>query len=179
MTVNPFSAPVRQIAYFVKDIEAAALAHHRQFGSGPYFIAHNIPLSLSRHRGTDRPLDHSSAYGQWGTMMIEFVQQNNSCPSVFHDMFPEDSGQFGLHHLAVIVDDLTVAISEQNRLGFETALYAETETGVAFAMIDMVNPYGHMLELYAATSELTGFYDMVQDAAKEFDGTKAIRELGF
>lgn len=177
MTVNQFSAPVRQIAYFVEDIKAAAMAHHQQFGSGPFFIADNIPLGLSLHRGTDRPLDHSSAYGQWGAMMIEFVQQNNSGPSVFRDMFPQDSGQFGLHHLAVIVDDLPVAISEQNRLGFETALYAETETGLAFAMVDMVNPYGHMLELYAASPALTGFYDMVADAAKTFDGKNPIRIL--
>ncbi len=177
MTIDSFSPPVRQIAYFVKDIEAAALAHHQQFGSGPYFIARNIPLRLSHHRGIDRPLDHSSAYGQWGSMMIEFVQQNNSGPSVFHDIFPEGTGKTGIHHLAIIVDDLAVAISEYNHNGFETALYAETETGVAFAMIDMIKPHGHMIELYASSPELVGFYNMVADAAKNYDGTDPIREL--
>ncbi|MEP2989164.1 MAG: VOC family protein [Parasphingorhabdus sp.] len=177
MTKDSFSPPVRQIAYFVKDIEAAALAHHQQFGSGPYFIARNIPLRLSHHRGIGCPLDHSSAYGQWGSMMIEFVQQNNSGPSVFHDIFPEGTDQTGLHHLAIIVDDLTDAISGYTRIGFETALYAETESGLPFAMIDMINPYGHMLELYAASPELTGFYDMISDAAIGFDGTNPLREL--
>ena len=35
----PASHPVRQIAYFVGDVRVAALAHHRQFGSGPFFVA--------------------------------------------------------------------------------------------------------------------------------------------
>ena len=69
--------PPRQIAYFVKDAKAAALRHHRMFGSGPYYLSENIPLARSIHRGVQRPLDHTSAYGQWGSVMIEFVQQNN------------------------------------------------------------------------------------------------------
>ena len=171
-------APVRQIAYFVPDIELAAMNHHQQFGSGPFFVAKNIPLRKALHRGTDRPLDHSSAYGQWGSMMIEFVKQNNAGPSVFHDLYPEGSDKSGLHHMAIIVEDLNDSIAQYNQFGFETAFYAETETGVAFAMIDMIKPHGHMLELYAGTNELISFYDMVTDAAKDFDGTDPIRYLG-
>lgn len=177
MTNIPFPAPVRQIAYFVPDIELAAMAHHQQFGSGPFFVAKNIPLNIALHRGTERPLDHSSAYGQWGSMMVEFVQQNNAGPSVFHDLYPEGSDKSGLHHMAIIVDDLNESMAQFNQHGFETALYAETKTGVAFAMIDMVKPHGHMLELYAGTAELIGFYDMVADAAKNYGGIDPIREL--
>lgn len=177
MTGKMIPDPVRQIAYFVENVREAALTHHRQFGSGPYYFANNIPLDISLHRGIERPLDHSSAYGQWGSMMIEFVQQNNSGPSAFHDMFPENSGQSGLHHLAIIVDDIDKTISQYNQSGFDTALYAETKTGLPFAMMDMVDPLGHMLELYPASPELLGFYRMVSDAAIDFDGTDPIREL--
>ena len=38
--------PVRQIAYFVADIEQAALAHHAAFGSGPYYLGRHVPLAL-------------------------------------------------------------------------------------------------------------------------------------
>lgn len=177
MAIKRFPSPVRQIAYFVPDIELAALDHHRQFGSGPYFIANNIPLDVSLHRGIERPLDHSSAYGQWGSMMIEFVQQNNSGPSIFRDMYPEGSGQGGLHHLAIIVDDLDEAISHYNQAGFDTAFFAETNTGLPFAMIDMIQSHGHMLELYPASPQLLGFYKMVSDAAIDFDGTNPVRVL--
>lgn len=109
--------------------------------------------------------------------MVEFVQQNNTGPSVFHDLYPEDSDKYGLHHLAIIVDDLNDSIAQYNQSGFETALYAETETGLAFAMIDMVGTHNHMLELYPGSKELIGFYDFVASAAKDFSGTDPIRYL--
>ena len=65
--------PVRQIAYFVADVRASAAAHAQQFGSGPYFVSEHIPLARSLHRGVERSLDHSSAYGQWGDVMVELV----------------------------------------------------------------------------------------------------------
>jgi hypothetical protein len=99
--------PIRQIAYFVRDVRAAALAHNATFGSGPFFIIDHIALARAEHRGSLVPHDHSSAYGQWGAVMIEFVQQHNAEPSAFHDMYPEGSGQYGLHHAALFVDDLT------------------------------------------------------------------------
>lgn len=170
-------SPIRQIAYFVPDIENAALAHSQQFGSGPFFIAKNIALSRSEHRGVPRPLDHSSAYGQWGDIMIEFVQQNNPGPSVFHDMFPEGSGLYGVHHSAIFVDDINEAIAQYEQNGFETALYAEVDGGTAFAMINMVTSLGHMLELYEPSALLVGFYDMVSQAATDFDGSDPIRFL--
>ncbi|MFD2136543.1 hypothetical protein ACFSLT_18030 [Novosphingobium resinovorum] len=85
--------PIRQIAYFVPDVRAAARAHSAAFGSGPYYVADHIALTRAVHRGVERELDHSSAYGQWGEVMIEFCQQNNPGPSAFHDLYPEGSGR--------------------------------------------------------------------------------------
>jgi catechol 2,3-dioxygenase-like lactoylglutathione lyase family enzyme len=169
--------PIRQIAYFVPDARAAALAHHRLHGSGPYFVAGNIPLRLSLHRDVPRPLDHTSAYGQWGGVMIEFVQQNNPGPSAFHDVYPEGSGRQGVHHVALFVDDLAAAIASFNGEGHETALYAEMADGFAFAMIDTVALHGHMLELYEPRPELTGFYDYVARKAEGFDGRDPVRTI--
>ncbi len=53
--------PVRQIAYFVPDVVDAARRHAAAFGSGPYYVAEHIPLTLSEHRGRPAPLDHTSA----------------------------------------------------------------------------------------------------------------------
>jgi hypothetical protein len=173
------SHPIRQIAYFVPDVRAAALAHHALFGSGPYFVADNITLRRADHRGTPRPLDHTSAYGQWGELMIEFVQQNNPGPSAFHDIYPEGSGTSGIHHVAIFVDDVPAEIARLNAAGFETALYAEMADGFLFAMIDTVAALGHMVELYAPLPQLTGFYDMVAAAAKTFNGENIIHTISF
>ncbi|MFA5524816.1 MAG: VOC family protein [Tissierellales bacterium] len=168
--------PVRQIAYFVPDVEAAALRHSALFGSGPYFVAHNIPLSLCRYRGQQAELDHSSAYGQWGEVMIEFVQQNNPGPSVFKDIYP--TGQ-GFHHVALIVDNLEQTRLQFEEAGYPTALYAEVGPGAGFAMMDCVADYGHFVELYEPSPPLLGVYDTVKSASTSFDGTDVIRYFSF
>ncbi len=169
--------PIRQIAYFVPDIRAAAIDHARHFGSGPFFVRERIPVPRAWHRGQERTFDHGSAYGQWGPVMVEFVQQNNTGPSPLHDVYPEGSGRFGLHHTAVFVEQLGQALDELNGQGFETALYAEMGDGFAFAMVDTVAAYGHMVELYEPVPALRGFYDLVADAARGFDGAEPLREL--
>jgi Glyoxalase/Bleomycin resistance protein/Dioxygenase superfamily len=171
--------PVRQLAYFCADVREAALAHHQRFGSGPYFIADNIPLRSSLHRGVDRHFDHSSAYGQWGDVMIEFVQQNNPGPSAMHDLFPEGSGQWGLHHTALFVDDVDEAAARFAAEGFATAQRSEMSDGFVFAFVDTSAIYGHMLELYAPLPQLTEFYAMVAEAAHEFRGGDVLTTIAF
>jgi Glyoxalase/Bleomycin resistance protein/Dioxygenase superfamily len=171
--------PVRQMAYFVPDVRQAAIRHHQRFGSGPYFVADNIPLRASLHRGTERMLDHSSAYGQWGEVMIEFVQQHNPGPSAFHDMYAEGSGRYGFHHVALFVDEVDQACAAFARQGFETAFRAEMNDGFVYAFVDTVAEFGHMIELYAPLPQLTGFYEMVAAAAKSFNGDALIRPINF
>ena len=170
--------PVRQIAYFVADLHEAAAAHIASFGSGPFFVFEHVPLTRSEHRGVARPLDHSSAYGQWGTVMVELVVQHNPDPSAFHDMYPRGSDRFGIHHTALIVDNLPAAIAGFAADGLALAQYATTAMGTDFAFIDAVERYGHMIEVYEPTPTLTGFYAMVAKAAENWDGSDPIRKLG-
>ncbi|MDP3673531.1 MAG: VOC family protein [Novosphingobium sp.] len=172
--------PIRQVAYFCDDVRVAALEHHRQFDSGPYFVAEHIPLRSSVHRGIARELDHTSAYGQWGGVMIEFVQQNSPGPSAFRDLYPEHSGRFGLHHVAVFVDDPDAEATRLAEVGFPTALRAVMNDGFVFAFADTWAQYGHMIELYAPVPQLTGFCAMVAEAAKDYRGnTHAITTIAF
>lgn len=171
--------PIQQIAYFVPDVRVAARQHHEAFGSGPYFVAENIPLAISRHRGVDTPCDHSSAYGQWGDIMIEFVQQNNTGPSAFHDMYPENSGRKGIHHVAIFVDDVKTSIKEFENNGHELAFYAEMNSGFAFAFMDTVALHGHMTELYSPDEELLGFYTMVKQAKDNWPHADIIHTIAF
>lgn len=168
-----YKTPVRQIAYFVPDVVAAACAHMATFGSGPYYVAEHIPLTSSFHRGMPAPLDHSSAYGQWGEVMVEFVQQNNDGPSVFRDLYP--NGGQGMHHVALIVDDLTQTMAVYEAAGHAVALYAEVAPGVGFAMMDCVNTLGHFVELYEPTPQLLAVYDLVRTSADDFAGIDPIR----
>lgn len=170
--------PIRQLAYKVNDLEAAIKRHHRQFGSGPFFVARHIKLDSSQHRGVEQPFDHSSAYGQWGGVMLELVVQHNPEPSALHEMFAWNSGREGLHHAALFVDDLAVAIGRFTADGMPLEQLSVTEGGTAFAFVDARPSFGHMFELYEPTPLLTRFYDMVAKAAQGWDGRDLIRELG-
>ena len=167
--------PVRQLAYIVDDVRAAALAHHRTFGSGPYYIADHIPLKRSRYRGEDTVFDHSAAYGQWGSVMIEFMCQHNDAPSAIHDMYPR--GREGFHHIALIVKSMAQARSELEARGFEEALYAEMLDGFEFIMFDARASHGHFIELYEGTDRLVGFYDMIAQASVHFKGEDVLRNI--
>lgn len=169
--------PVRQLAYKVNDLEAAAAAHHRAFGSGPFFVARHVALASSVHRGVKRPFDHSSAYGQWGSVMVELVVQHNPDDSALHEMFPHGSGREGLHHAALFVDDLDAAIARFESEGAMLAQLSMTAGGTAFAFVDTRASLGHMLELYEPAPQLTGFYDFVAAAAQGWDGRDLLREL--
>ncbi|WP_285712649.1 VOC family protein [Erythrobacter oryzae] len=170
--------PVRQLAYKVNDLEAAAAAHHRRFGSGPFFVLRHVALASSVHRGVARPFDHSSAYGQWGSVMVELVVQHNPDDSALHEMFPHGSGREGLHHAALFVDDLEAAIARFASVGAPLAQLSVTQGGTAFAFVETRASLGHMLELYEPTEQLTAFYDFVAAAAQGWDGKDLIRELG-
>ena len=170
--------PLRQVAYFVADLAEAAAAHTRSFGSGPFFVLEHVALSRCEHCGIAHPLDHSSAYGQWGDAMVELVVQHNADPSAFHDMYPHGSGRYGIHHTALFVDDLRAAIAGFAADGLPLAQYAVTTSGTDFAFIDATARYGHMIELYERTPTLTGFYAMVAAAAENWDGRDPVRKLG-
>lgn len=169
---------VRQLAYKVNDLEAAVAAHHRQFGSGPFFVLRHVELATSVHRGAEQAFDHSSAYGQWGSSMVELVVQHNPEGSALHEMFPYGSGREGLHHAALFVDDLDAAIARFESDGAPLAQLSVTAGGTAFAFVDTRASLGHMLELYEPTAQLTGFYDFVAAAAQGWDGHDLLRELG-
>lgn len=169
--------PIRQIAFFVENVRMSARAHHIAFGSGPFFVADNIPLARAVHRGVERELDHTSAYGQWGDVMVEFIQQNNPGPSPFRDLYPENSHCWGMHHVAVFVDDVDAELDRFAAQGAACALRAEMTDGFVFAFADTTASLGLFTELYAPTETLVDFYAMVAHAAKDYRGTDPIQTI--
>ena len=163
------SGKIVQIAYFVPDVESAARRAHEMFGTGPFYIYHNIELTDVTYRGQPAELDHSSAYGQSGSLMIEFTQQNNVGPSAFTDMYPE--GGEGIHHVTMFVDDVASEMRRLQVLGCETVTHYFTRNGhVEVAFVDTRAILGHMLELYQPVESMTRFYRAVAKAADTWDG---------
>jgi hypothetical protein len=174
-TLPVLGRPV-QIAYAVRDARAAAARWAERDGAGPFFVNEHIPVTKVRYRGGPGSFDHTSAYGQWGDVMVELVQDHTVGPSAVRDVVGE--GGEGLHHLAFFVDDLTVAQATLTARGWPEAMRAETASGAVFVFHDATAELGHMIELYVGSRGLRGFYGMVADAAKGWDGSDPVRTIG-
>lgn len=168
--------PVRQIAYFVPDIREAARRHSALFGSGPFFIIESLQLDNAIYRGGPGDVDHSAALAQWGEVMLELNQQNRPGPSYFHEVYPEGSGRYGLHHMAVILKDLEEGKTKCAEAGFETIFTAEAMS-VPFAMADAKAVYGHLIEMYPDGPMVQWLYDTVRASAGKFTTETLFQQL--
>lgn len=172
--MHPLGAPV-QIAYTVPDAVAAAEWWARSIGAGPFFVNEHIELVDVVHRGRPARFDHTSAYGQWGSVMVELVQDHGAGPSVVRERF--GVGETGLHHLAFIVDDLQESLTCLRADGHEVAMSARTAGGTAFHFVDLGPSLGHFAEIYEDGERLRSFYAMVATAADGWDGRDPVRSI--
>lgn len=157
MTLGP---PV-QIAYAVPssdDLRSAADDFRSRTGSGPFLIVEHIELQSATIDGIPSSFDHSSAYGQWGSVMVELVQEHTT-PIIGH----------GLHHLAFMVDHLDAAVRACRTRGWPVLLDATTVGGQRFVFCDARNEVGHLIELYEPTPALTAFYARIRSLAADID----------
>ena len=154
-----------QIAYAVDDVIAAATTWSNR-GVGPFFVREHIDVHNVRVRGRPATFDHSSAYGQWGAVMVELIHEHDAGvdPVV---------GRTGIHHVAFFVERFGDAAAELRADGCDEVLYAETSTGMPFAFHDArVRSRSPHRDLRAHSSRSTRFYRMVRDASIDWDGNR-------
>ena len=169
---------VVQVAYHVTDIRRAAAGMAARFGAGPFFVNENIRLTWGEHRGRPTNFVHSSAYGQWGQLMVEFFRQEDASTNTpYRDMFA--ANEEGLHHTAMMVPDMDEAFRwfESNGMPVVTRCGLRDGHTVDFAFIDARKTLGHMLEIYPASDGVLGFYGRVREAADGWKGEDPIRAV--
>jgi hypothetical protein len=153
--------PAVQIAHVVVDLDDAVERWRRE-GAGPFVIRRHIPVTDVDYRGSPSTFDHSSAYGQWGDVMVELVVDHGTERSAVRERFPV--GVEGVHHHAHFVESLNETLKSLAALGFEVAMSAWAGT-VRFVFVDTFDVLGHYLELYEPTDHLRGFYRHVAELA--------------
>jgi hypothetical protein len=148
---------IAQIAYGVTDPARVAGGWAARLDAGPFVVNPHIALIDVVHRGAEGTLDHSSAYGRWGNVMVELIEVHGAEPAGLLDLVRTDRG--GLHHAAVFADDLDEAAAARERLGHPEVVRAATSHGVRFAWFDARSELGHLVEVYERHPLLTGFYE--------------------
>lgn len=159
-----------QIAYAVSDVDTAAAQWVAQ-GVGPFFVLDHVDVRNVRVHQRPGSFDHSSAFAQWGEVMVELICQHSGGPDVINN------NDTGVHHTAHFVDDFAEASRWLTDGGSAEVLYAETAGGTPFAFHDARPRCGHYLEIYERSVRLNAFYDMVRAAAIDWRGAHPIRRL--
>ena len=148
---------VAQIAYAAADPARAAAEWSARYGAGPFVVNRHIELVEVVHRGERALLDHSSAYGRWGNVMVELIEVHHAQPDGLAELVRTDRG--GLHHVAVFADDLDQAAADGVAAGHPEVVRAATSHGVRFAWFDARHDLGHLIEVYERHPVLAGFYE--------------------
>ena len=107
---------VAQIAMVVKDLDTTVENYWKMFGIGPWhFYTYGKPLvKKMSYRG--KPAEHKMrvALSYFGPMRIELIEVAEG--DTIYGEFIKEHG-YGIHHLGLLVDDMTAALAEAEAAG--------------------------------------------------------------
>ncbi|WP_156680866.1 VOC family protein [Sphingomonas profundi] len=167
--------PIIQNAFVVRDLDAAVTAWTK-LGIGPFFAIHDSTYAVTRYRGAVGTADFSVAIGFWNDFQIELIVQRCDKPSVYREFL--DDGQEGFHHVLTTTDDMDGLIVTLGEVGHE--LLADVDIGENGRVI-YFRPAGQrwpLIEVGAFHPPIHALFDMMKEAARDWDGTDPLRVIG-
>lgn len=164
---------IKQIAYVVEDLDAAIASWVEVLHVGPFFRLDDVVIEDLRYRGRPAETAVSIAVGNSGGVQIELIAPRDRGPSVYREL-PR-----GVHHLALLARDFEAESARLARLGYDVA-WELTLPGVCrLRYHDAVAVFGHFIELWESTETMRALLEMVESAARDWDGQDPVRRLGF
>ena len=167
------AGPIRQIAYVVRDLEAA-VGWWAALGVGPFLAMPAQRMQGYFHRGDEVDPELTLAFANSGEMQIELILAHDDRPSPFRETL--DAGRDGAHHLAWWVGDWTGWEHLAVDAGWEPMTHGDGGDLAKFAYYDLGGPLiAEVMELNDATRWLT---DAVRTAHRQWDGvSEPLRNL--
>jgi methylmalonyl-CoA/ethylmalonyl-CoA epimerase len=167
---------VMQMAYVPADHEAALKYWTKTMGAGPFFSIEHVKLDRTRYYGQAVEIDFSITLGYWGDMQIELIRQHNQAPSIYKAW--RDAGHDGLHHVCMLIDDMTLARDLCARAGVEVAQEAQVPGGGEVIYVDCGGGPGSLVEMLKPAPGTREFFKMMREAHRGWDGSEPVRRLG-
>ncbi len=173
--------PMRQIGVVVRDLDAALRHWTEALGVGPFFVLPNLSPEGFRYRGEpSAPPLMSIALENSGDMQVELIQQHDDHPSAYRDFL--EAGREGVQHVSAWLNpgdyDATrtrllaagVPIAQEGKIpgrGVRFAYFAtDVSGGPSYEIADLIRP------------ETLPLHQTIAEAAREWDGSNPVRELG-
>lgn len=164
---------IRQVAYVVRDLDAALKYWTDVLKVGPFFLFEHCPLLDQRFHGKPSNVDVSLALGNSGAVQIELIYQHNAEPSVYKEFL--DAGRVGVHHFGLMPENYAAACAAYKARG-HAAAFECTVGGSPLTYFDTVASIGHYTELWDNSPVFKDLFLLVENAAKGWDGEKPVRK---
>lgn len=167
---------VMQLAFVPADMDAALRYWTETMGVGPFFRISNIQVEWSKYRGQPVELDFSVYIAYWGDIQIELIEQYNDAPSIYSTWRKEN--REGLHHVCIMVENMDAARAVCARTGARVEQELELPGGGEAIYVDAGGGPGSLIEMICFPPENYAFFDTMRQAARDWDGSDPIRQVG-
>ncbi len=166
--------PLHHIGYAVRDLRAGVTRFSAATGAGPFFAMEHIVFDEVTYRHEPAVYDHSSAFGQWGPLLIELTEVHDAQPAGLRDSLARPGA--GIGHAAWLADSLEDEVARLEARGL--VAFHTGRAGPASAVWLLGDElFGHPIEVLERRDELERFYAMVRDASQDWDGLEPLRIL--
>lgn len=165
---------VIQIAFFPTDFDAAMKYWIETVGVGPFFVLNDVRLGEMKYKGQPTDAVFSMAVGYWGDIQIELIKTDSPEPSLYHG---EYAVRDRLHHICIFVDDIEVARKACAEAGAEVIVEGKVGDSGEVIYVDPGQGPGHVIEYLQPMAGSEGLFQMMKDAARNWDGADPVRVL--
>jgi hypothetical protein len=171
--MSRFFGQIRQAGYVVHDIEAAMDHWSRVLGVGPWFYNEKVPVQNYHYRGRPYAIHNSVALANSGPLQVELIQARNDVPSMYRDFL--QAGHTGLQHNAYWTTRFDADLARLQALGFQVAMSGEVGANGRFVYFDTEDHPGTVIELSEIAGPKGRLFDLIREAALDWDGTAPVR----
>lgn len=158
---------ITHIGYAVDDLDDGVRWAIDTLGAGPFFVIPNLPFEHCTYLGQPASYDHTSAFGQWGDIIVELT--------VIHGSEPRELGETiagskpAVCHVGWLADDLAADSAELEAQGIPV-FHTGGSGPVNARWHDARSRLGHHIEILGRTPQLEGFYARIKAASVDWDG---------
>jgi len=165
-------APPHHVGYVVDDIPAAVDWAVSALGAGPFFVIEHMTFDSVTFNGEPASYDHSSAFGQWGSLKLELTVVHGAEPAGLAEALGGRVGRVG--HVAWLASDLDAESARLSAAGVPA--FHEGRAGPVRAVWhDARATLGHHIEVLQDCPEIQGFYALMRVSADGWDGSDPLR----
>ncbi len=168
--------PIRQVAYVVRDAQAAMDYWTRVMEVGPFFYFETTPDQYSIYRGQPFRGRNIIALSQSGAVQIEIIQPLDEVESPFTEFLK--SGRDGVQHVAFWTEHYDADMARYLAAGYKVLMSARAggpDTRLAYLERDAHS--GPMIEISEVSGPKGAFFRRIAETAATWDGTDPIRKV--